>query len=170
MDRGAGPGAGNRIPLLRRAGLPVLLPVLLPGLVLALAGCSLPQWPAPGVVTSPFGLRWSGLLPDAHRGVDISMPEGTPVRAMTSGRVRFAGEMRGYGKVIWLEHRRGILSVYAHLSELRVATGQRVDDDEVIGLSGATGSVTAPHLHFEVWAAGRAVDPVSFLGRRPHRP
>lgn len=131
------------------------------------AGCVLPRWPAEGPMTSPFGVRWSGVLPAVHRGVDVAMPSGTPVRAMSRGRVRFAGEMRGYGRVIWLEHRRGVLTVYAHLSELHVSTGDPVDQRQVVGASGATGQVTGPHLHFEVWVAGRPVDPVAYLGARP---
>lgn len=119
-------------------------------------------------MSSPFGIRWAdGWLPAVHRGVDISMPTGTPVHAMRAGSVRFAGEMRGYGKVIWLEHRGGTLTVYAHLSEIRVRTGAPVEGRQVIGSSGATGRVTAPHLHFEVWVGGRPVDPVLYLGGRP---
>ncbi len=120
-------------------------------------------------MTSPFGMRFAGVVPHTHRGIDLAMPIGTPVRAMTGGRVRFAGEMRGYGKVIWMDHRRGILSVYAHLDEILVATGQEVEHRQLIGRSGATGNVTGPHLHFEVWVAGRPVDPVPFLGGFPRR-
>ncbi len=141
--------------------------LLLLALSFLLSGCSIPRWPAEGTMTSPFGIRWSGWTPTVHRGVDISMPTGTSVHATRRGTVRFAGEMRGYGKVIWLEHRGGTLTVYAHLSEIRVRTGQEVGARDVIGLSGATGRVTAPHLHFEVWVGGRPVDPVSYLGRRP---
>jgi murein DD-endopeptidase MepM/ murein hydrolase activator NlpD len=118
-------------------------------------------------MTSPFGLRWSGVLPGLHHGVDISLPEGTPVHAMASGSVRYAGWMSGFGNVIWLEHRGNTLSVYAHLSRIDVRAGDRVRGRQPIGASGSTGNVSAPHLHFEVWVAGRPVDPVPFLGRRP---
>lgn len=137
--------------------------------LLVLGGCGIPRWPAEGELTSPYGMRWSGFLPTVHRGVDVALPSGTPVRAMAGGRVRFAGEMSGYGTVVWLQHRRGTLSVYAHLSDTRVRTGEAVEPGETIGASGATGSATAPHLHFEVWVAGRPVDPVRYLGRRPRR-
>jgi murein DD-endopeptidase MepM/ murein hydrolase activator NlpD len=138
--------------------------------LLVLSGCAIPRWPADGTLTSPFGMRWSGILPTVHRGVDLAMPVGTEVRAMTRGRVRFAGEMRGYGRVVWLEHpRRSMLTVYAHLSEIHVRTGEEVDHRQVIARSGATGNVTGPHLHFEVWVHGRPVDPVPFLGGRPRR-
>jgi len=153
------------VPLLRPPGALILAAWL--ALLVAVPGCALPRWPAEGPVTSPFGMRWSGVLPTTHRGIDVAMPRGTPVRSMMGGRVRFAGEMRGYGKVIWMDHRRNIITVYAHLDELRVVTGQEVGHREVIGLSGATGNVTGPHLHFEVWVAGRPVDPVPFLGGFP---
>lgn len=137
---------------------------------IATAACSVPRWPVAGPMTSPFGLRWSGFLPGVHHGVDISLPEGTPVRAMASGRVRYAGWMTGYGRVIWLEHFGGTLSVYAHLSRIDVQGGERVSGRQVIGLSGSSGDVSGAHLHFEVWAAGRPVDPVPFLGRPPPVP
>ncbi|MBT8395390.1 MAG: peptidoglycan DD-metalloendopeptidase family protein, partial [Gemmatimonadetes bacterium] len=65
------------------------------------SGCSLPRWPVEGQLISPFGIRFDGIRPDLHRGVDISVPDGTAVKSMASGRVRFAGAMRGYGKVVW---------------------------------------------------------------------
>lgn len=140
-------------------------------LVVAMAvgcsGCAVPRWPVDAPLSSPFGLRLRGIRPDLHRGVDLAVPEGTPVRTMAPGRVRFAGQQRGYGKVVWVDHGSSVLTVYAHLSELRVSTGDRVGAREVLGLSGSTGDVTAPHLHFEVWRWGREVDPVPLLGGRP---
>lgn len=136
-------------------------------LLLLLAGCSIPRWPVEGTMTSPFGMRWSGVLPGVHHGVDLSVPEGTAVRSMAPGRVRYAGWMTGFGNVIWIDHRGNTLSVYAHLSRIEVRAGDRVGGGQVIGASGSTGNVSAPHLHFEVWVAGRPVDPVPFLGRRP---
>ncbi|MFQ5536053.1 MAG: M23 family metallopeptidase [Gemmatimonadota bacterium] len=136
-------------------------------LLVALAGCGLPRWPVDTPMTSPFGLRFRGIRPEIHRGVDLAAPSGTPVHAMAAGRVRFAGTMRGYGKVIWLDHGGSVLSVYAHLSEIRVQPGRRVRAGEVIGLTGSSGDVTAPHLHFEVWRWGREVDPAPLLGGRP---
>lgn len=151
-----------------RATRPLTVIAILTALMMA--GCSVPRWPANGQISSPFGLRsGSGILPSVHHGIDIPMPEGTPIRATLPGRVRFAGTMSGYGNVIWLEHRRGTLTVYAHLSDMAVTTGQEVDHRQVIGRSGSTGRVTAPHLHFEVWMGGRPVDPVHVLGTRPGR-
>lgn len=118
-------------------------------------------------MTSPFGLRLRGIRPDLHRGVDIAVPVGTPVHAMAAGRVRFAGVQRGYGTVVWLDHGGSVLTVYAHLSALRVRAGEAVRGGQVIGLSGASGDATAPHLHFEIWRWGRQVDPVPLLGGFP---
>ncbi len=130
-------------------------------------GCSVPRWPVQGPLTSPFGFRLLGLRPGIHRGVDIAVPVGTEVRAMAPGRVRFAGTMRGYGKVVWIDHGGSVMSVYAHLSRIGVTTGEEVRDHDPIGLSGSSGDAQAPHLHFEIWRWGRQVDPVPLLGGRP---
>ena len=131
-----------------------------------MAGCAVPRWPVDAPITSAFGLRWQG-GPDLHRGVDLRVDEGTPVRAMTQGRVRFAGTMSGFGRVVWLDHGGDALTVYAHLSRIDVQTGQPVDGATVIGLSGRSGNATGAHLHFEVWRGGREVDPVLALGGWP---
>lgn len=134
------------------------------------SGCTIPRWPVEGSLTSPYGIRRSGFNLDIHKGVDIYVPEGTPVRAMAPGRVAFAGTMAGYGTVIVMDHGRGLRTVYAHLSELRVETGQEVAGRPVIGLSGSTGRSSGPHLHFEVQRRGAAEDPVPLLGRTPGKP
>ena len=135
--------------------------------VAAASGCSLPRWPVDGRPSSGYGLRMRGAWPDVHHGIDFPLPTGTPVRSMASGRVRFAGTMSGFGNVVWLDHAGGILSVYAHLSAIHVRAGAGVGAGDVVGLSGASGDVTAPHLHFEVWRWGRPVDPVPALGGLP---
>jgi murein DD-endopeptidase MepM/ murein hydrolase activator NlpD len=86
---------------------------------------------------------------------------------MANGRIRFAGVMRGFGNVIWIDHAAGVLTIYAHLSEIAVTEGQQVSAGDRIGASGASGDVTAPHLHFEVWRFGRPVDPIAMLGGKP---
>jgi len=136
-------------------------------LLLGAAACGIPRWPVDARVTSDFGLRMRGWSPDFHRGVDLSVPTGTPIQAMAQARVRFAGVMRGFGNVVWLDHGGGVLSVYAHLSTIGVRQGESVRRGHVIGLSGATGDATTPHLHFEVWRWGREVDPVPLLGGLP---
>jgi murein DD-endopeptidase MepM/ murein hydrolase activator NlpD len=135
--------------------------------LLAAAGCSIPRWPVEGPMSSPFGMRWRGLLPEVHRGVDIAVPVGTEVRTMAPGRVRFAGTMSGYGNVIWMDHGGEVLTIYAHLSQILVNSGDAVGGHAVIGLSGATGDTSGPNLHFEIWRWGREHDPVPLLGGRP---
>lgn len=142
-----------------------ILPLL--ALALCLTGCGLPHWPVPGTLSSPFGLRLRGWRPDIHPGVDIASPEGTPVHAIKHGRVRFAGQQRGYGNVVYLEHRGGTITLYAHLAELRVTTGAQVRRGEVIGTVGRTGNATGAHLHLEIWRGGRPEDPVLLLGGMP---
>lgn len=142
-------------------------PILLVALVLT-AGCSVPRWPVDGTLTSPFGVRREGLLSvGIHRGVDIAVPSGTPVRAMAPGVVRFAGTMSGYGLVVIVDHGQGVRSVYGHLSALQVRTGQELATREVVGLSGASGRASGEHLHFEILRGGRAEDPVPLLGGTP---
>jgi len=131
------------------------------------AGCAIPRWPVDAPLTSAFGLRFRGLRPEVHRGVDLDVPEGTEVRAMAPGRVRFAGVQRGFGNVVWLDHGGDVLTVYAHLSTIRVSAGDEVGAHAVLGLSGTTGDARGAHLHFEVWRWGREVDPVPLLGGRP---
>jgi len=87
-----------------------LVPTL--ALTLSLAGCAIPRWPVGGPITSPFGVRWRGLLPEIHRGVDIQVLTGTPVRAMAPGKVIFAGVMGGYGNVVWIDHGGDVLTAY----------------------------------------------------------
>ncbi len=142
----------------------------LPALLLAssiIAGCALPRWPVDGTVTSPFGLRHDGLHFEIHRGTDISVPVGTPVHPMEPGRVTFAGVLSGYGNVVILDHGGGIRSLYAHLSEIRVSAGDTVSRDDLVGLSGASGNASGPHLHFEVRRHGTPADPVLLLGQPP---
>ena len=136
-------------------------------LALGLGGCTVPRWPVEGPMSSAYGVRWRGWLPDVHRGVDIAVPAGTSIRAMAGGRVRFAGVQGDYGNVIWIDHGGSVLTVYAHLSALEVGTGESVATGQPIGRSGSSGNASGPHLHFELWRWGRQVDPVPLLGGRP---
>ena len=102
-----------------------------------------------GTVISPYGIRFLGMRPDLHRGVDIRVPDGTEVLAMADGKVRFAGTMSGYGNVVWLDHPGDVISVYAHLSSILVTRGQAVEGRQKIALSGHSGNASGPHLHFE---------------------
>ena len=135
--------------------------------VLGVVGCGLPRWPVEGPLIAPFGLRWGSGGPSIHRGVDIVVPTGTPVYAMSNGEIRFAGTMADFGLVVWVDHDDAILTIYAHLSEILVVEGQRVTKDEAVGLSGESGNATGPHLHFEIRGRGHQVDPVAMLGGPP---
>jgi len=141
--------------------------ILLIAFGLIAGGCAVPRWPVDGPLTSPFGIRFRGLRPDLHRGVDIRVPDGTEIRSMARGRVRFAGVMTGYGNVVWLDHPGGTLSVYAHLSSILVEVGEEVGGGQAIALSGHSGNASGPHLHFEIWRRGKEVDPVPLLGGFP---
>lgn len=134
---------------------------------LGIVGCGIPHWPVEGPIIAPFGVRWEAGGPSIHRGVDIVVPTGTPVYAMSSGEVRFAATMTDYGLVVWIDHRDAILTIYAHLSEILVVEGQAVTRDEPLGLSGESGNATGPHLHFEIRGRGHQVDPVALLGGPP---
>lgn len=136
-------------------------------LALTVTGCSVPRWPVDGRLTSPYGVRRDGLSFQIHRGVDIAVPSGTPVRAMAPGRVSFAGSMRGYGRVVVIDHGGGVRTVYAHLSQIQVTKGQELSGRTVIALSGSSGRSSGPHLHFEIQRRGSAEDPVPLLGSFP---
>jgi murein DD-endopeptidase MepM/ murein hydrolase activator NlpD len=86
---------------------------------------------------------------------------------MRRGRVIRAGWAGGYGWMVMIDHGRDVLSLYAHLSEIRVEVGQRVDGQQLIGLSGSSGNARGAHLHFEVWRRGWPEDPIPLLGGPP---
>ncbi|MDR5683136.1 MAG: peptidoglycan DD-metalloendopeptidase family protein [Armatimonadota bacterium] len=121
-------------------------------------------WPARGAITSGFGLRRHPIfrLTRMHNGVDIAAPWGSPVLAAAPGKVLYTGWFGGYGKMVLLDHGSGVTTLYGHLSQILVRTGQVVARGQVIGRVGSTGYSTGPHLHFEVRVDGRPVDP---LGR-----
>ncbi len=129
------------------------------------------SWPIKdGTVNSAFGKR-GRRKDDVHEGVDIKAPIGTPVLAAGDGTVLFSGSrLRGYGKMVVIRHdtpgKSGNLStVYAHNSELRVIVGQRVKRGQLIALSGRSGHVTGPHLHFEVRMGTTPLNPESVVAR-----
>lgn len=113
-------------------------------------------------ITSTFAMRLHPILHTwrAHTGVDYGAPVGTPVRAVADGIVRTAGWQTGYGNLIAVDHGNDRSTVYAHLSKIDVHPGQRVEQGQRIGLVGATGWATGPHLHFEFRVHGRFQDPL----------
>jgi murein DD-endopeptidase MepM/ murein hydrolase activator NlpD len=117
-------------------------------------------WPLLGLLTSPFGPRGDAF----HPGIDIAGSLGTPVVAAAAGKVRFAGwNAGGYGDLVVVKIGGGVATLYAHLSEVDVRPGQVVTAGQRLGLVGATGEATGPHLHFEVRIRGAAVDPLPAL-------
>jgi murein DD-endopeptidase MepM/ murein hydrolase activator NlpD len=111
---------------------------------------------------SGFGARWGRL----HSGVDLSVLADARVRAAASGVVVAVGWLDrhwGYGNVVKVRHRPGLVTMYAHLASWSVRVGERVERGERIARAGCTGSCTGTHLHFEVHVRGRAVDPKPYL-------
>lgn len=124
-------------------------------------------WPTPGwgEITSPWGRRSHPILRVAreHPGIDIGAPTGAEIGAAQEGEVILADQFNGYGRILVIDHGGGWASVYAHLSEARVAEGERVEAGQVIGVVGTTGRVTGPHLHLELHRAGQAVNPLTYI-------
>ena len=123
------------------------------------------MWPAAGRIASGFGMRRHPLFGKMrmHTGIDIVAPNGALVKAADGGQIIQAGYNGGYGYSIVVYHGGGFATVYGHLSRILVAVGQNVSRGEVIGLVGATGWATGPHLHFEVRINGAAQNPLGFL-------
>jgi murein DD-endopeptidase MepM/ murein hydrolase activator NlpD len=121
--------------------------------------------PVSGRITSHVGLRTDPIdgLTRFHNGVDIAVPEGTPVRPVAAGTVVYSGWRGGYGNMIIVEHTDGMTTIYAHNSINLSATGEQVDRSTTIAYSGSTGRSTGPHLHFEAWRDGMNVTS-SFMG------
>lgn len=118
-------------------------------------------------VNSPFGLRrLPGQAARHHAGVDIAAPRGTGVFVSAEGSVLRTGyEPAGYGRFVEIRHPNGMTTLYGHLSRLDVASGDRLEAGERIGLVGSTGRSTGPHLHFEVRRGERQVNPAKVMGR-----
>jgi len=115
-------------------------------------------WPVSGPVISGFGTRWGRL----HAGIDIAVPQGTPVHAAASGRIIYAGVMSGYGNIVVIDHGNGLATAYGHLSSIWIGGGS-VQQGQSIAASGCTGHCLGPHVHFEVRVNGSPVDPLGYL-------
>jgi murein DD-endopeptidase MepM/ murein hydrolase activator NlpD len=122
-------------------------------------------WPVVGRLLSGYGKRDDPFAGEQifHTGVDISAAMGTPVRVTADGIVVSAEWFGGYGKLIIVDHGHGMRTYYAHLSRMDVLPGQEVRLGQIIAATGATGRVTAPHLHYEVRIGGNAVNPHTYL-------
>jgi murein DD-endopeptidase MepM/ murein hydrolase activator NlpD len=124
---------------------------------------SLPKfrWPANGRVIAGFGSSPNGQQND---GINIAVPENTPVKAAEDGVVAYAGsELKGYGNLVLVRHPNGYVTAYAHAAELMVKRGDQVKRGQVIARSGQTGNVNAPQLHFEIRKGALPLDPMKFL-------
>jgi murein DD-endopeptidase MepM/ murein hydrolase activator NlpD len=119
------------------------------------------MYPITTRITSYYGPRWGRI----HEGLDFAAPMGSPIRAVSSGRVVYSGWATGYGYVVIVEHQRGLRTLYAHNSKLLVRVGESVGKGEVISRSGNTGNSTGPHLHFEVQVNGRPENPLDYINK-----
>lgn len=121
-------------------------------------------WPIQGRVLSPFGQFGSGLRND---GLDIAVPKGTPIAAAADGVVAYAGdEIKLFGGLVLINHGGGWVTAYGHADRLNVVRGQKVSRGQTIGLSGASGFVSEPKLHFEIRKDRKPVDPLLHLPKR----
>ena len=135
-----------------------------PGAIKAGSGSMI--WPVDGPIASGFGPRTIEGHYEYHPGIDIAVPEGTPIRAALAGTVAFTeseAESGGYGNYTCIDHGGGLSTCYAHQSAFAVNPGQQVEQGEVIGYSGCTGYCLGPHVHFEVRINGEVTDPLSYL-------
>ena len=119
------------------------------------------RWPANGRVIAGYGPTTNGQQND---GINIALPENTPVKAAEDGVVAYSGnELKGYGNLVLVRHPNGYVTAYAHAKELLVKRGDQVKRGQVIARSGQTGNVNAPQLHFEIRKGASPLDPTRFL-------
>jgi hypothetical protein len=165
IDGGFGPHVEAALLRFQRwAGLPtvgVVGPATVAALQAPVPTCPIPlAWPLHATISSPFGPRDAGF----HPGIDLAAAPGTPVYAAAVGRVLFAGSTTGgYGNLVVVQHAHGVTTMYAHLSRILATQGEPVTVGSLLGLVGATGEATGPHLHFEVRVRDAAVDPLPAL-------
>jgi murein DD-endopeptidase MepM/ murein hydrolase activator NlpD len=134
----------------------------------ALAAATPTIWPAHGWLTDVYGRRSDPFTgqPDFHPGLDIATEKGQPVYATAHGTVRSAERAGAYGNMVVVDHGFGLLTRYAHLQRFNVKPNDRVKRGDVIGFAGSTGRATGDHVHYEVIANGRMLNPLKFLFNR----
>jgi murein DD-endopeptidase MepM/ murein hydrolase activator NlpD len=119
------------------------------------------RWPVRGKVITSYGAKTNGKSND---GINLAVPEGTPVKAAEDGVVAYSGnELKGYGNLVLVRHSNGYVTAYAHASELLVKRGDPIKRGQVIAKSGQSGEVSSPQLHFEIRKGSSPVDPLQFL-------
>ena len=125
--------------------------------------------PVDGPRSSSFGKRrfYNTAPRSPHPGMDIAVPEGTPIRAPRAGVVTETGDFYFNGNTVFIDHGQGFVTMYCHLSEIGVNKGQEIAASDVIGLVGKTGRVTGAHLHFGTYLNGNAVDPALLIVEDP---
>jgi murein DD-endopeptidase MepM/ murein hydrolase activator NlpD len=129
----------------------------------ATAGLPTFRWPVNGRVIAAFGPKTSGQQND---GINVSVPEGTPIKAAEDGVVAYAGnELKTYGNLVLIRHANGYVTAYAHASEIMVKRDDTVKRGQIIAKSGQTGTVNAPQVHFEIRKGSTPVDPAPFLNK-----
>ena len=123
------------------------------------------NWPCKGKVISKFGrIRHPKYnTTTRNNGIDIKAERGSPVYAVSSGKVSYSGRFLGYGNIILLEHENGLYSLYGHLERIMVQLGDRVPKGEQIGTVGETSSLAGPMLHFELRKGGKPINPLVWL-------
>lgn len=121
--------------------------------------------PLDSVVVGKFGRKSiiNGQPRAPHGGVDLRGATGTPIKAIAQGKVALTLDSYFSGNMVLIDHGQGIVSAYRHLSKISVSSGQMVKPGQTIGLAGATGRVTGPHLHFDMRLSGAVVDPLKFI-------
>jgi murein DD-endopeptidase MepM/ murein hydrolase activator NlpD len=122
-------------------------------------------WPANGFVTSGYGFRTSPFTgrKQFHAGIDIAADFGTKIVAPASGRVVFAGRRGAFGRVVEIDHGFGVRTIYGHTDDIYVRVGQRVERGTRIASVGSTGRSTGPHVHYQVKAGDRTVNPADYI-------
>jgi murein DD-endopeptidase MepM/ murein hydrolase activator NlpD len=119
------------------------------------------RWPVRGRIIAAFGPKPNGLQND---GINLAVPEGTPIKAAEDGVVAYAGsELKGYGNLVLVRHPNGFVTAYANASDILVKRGDAVKRGQVIAHSGQSGNVTSPQLHFEIRKGATPVDPSQYL-------
>ena len=119
------------------------------------------RWPVRGKVITSYGAKTNG---KANDGINLAVPEGTPVKAAEDGVVAYSGnELKGYGNLVLVRHTNGYVTAYAHASELLVKRGDTIKRGQIIAKSGQSGEVGSPQLHFEIRKGSSPVDPLQFL-------
>jgi murein DD-endopeptidase MepM/ murein hydrolase activator NlpD len=119
------------------------------------------RWPVRGKVITSYGAKTNG---KANDGINLAVPEGTPVKAAEDGVVAYSGnELKGYGNLVLVRHSNGYVTAYAHASELLVKRGDTIKRGQIIAKSGQSGEVGSPQLHFEIRKGSTPVDPLQFL-------